>query len=416
MNELEVKTNVFYWGAATSSHQVEGNTQNDWSRWEQENANRLACEAKIKWDHLQQKKFPEMFDPKNYISGIACDQYHRYEEDFDLAQQGGHNAHRLAIEWSRVEPEEGKFNEEALTHYKNVVKALRARNLEPFVTLWHWTLPTWISYRGGILAKDFPEIFSRYAQKVVDALKEDVVFFMTFNEPNSIITNGYITGKWPPQKRNIFLALCAYKNLAKAHIRAYQGIKTVYPNVQVGFTEFLIFFKSQKKYFLSQLVLTCVRHCANERFLSRVTGKYDFLGIQNYFSVRIGLFGAKKSQEDRSDLGWGIDLEGLGGILKQYTKVNAPLYVTEDGLSDRDDLLRGKFLRERISSVKHAIKEGVDVRGYFYWSLMDNFEWDKGFWPRFGLIEVDRKTLKRKPRRSFYIYKDIIQENQVDYS
>ncbi len=413
-SKTEIDPSVFYWGAATSAHQVEGNTQNDWSKWERENADRLVYEAKRRWEPWQQKKFPEMFDVKNYISGIACDHYHRYEEDFDLVREGGHNAHRFSIEWSRVEPEEGVFDEDALRHYKDVVKALRMKGLEPFVTLWHWTLPVWLSRRGGILAQDFSEMFSRYAQKMVEVLKEDVVFFMTFNEPNSIITNGYITGQWPPQKKNIFLALRGYKNLAKAHTRAYQDVKVIHPSAQVGFTEFLTSFKFQKRYFLSRSISACVRYWGNEQFLARVIGKYDFLGVQNYLSIRVSLFGSVKLREDRSDLGWGVDLEGLKGILKQYAKVGVPLYVTEDGLADANDHLRGEFLRKRIASVKKAVSEGVDVRGYFHWSLMDNFEWDKGFWPKFGLVEIDRKTLERKPRKSFHVYKDIIRDDQMN--
>jgi beta-glucosidase len=139
----------FLWGAATSSHQVEGNTRNNWIKWEKANAERLAREAGKKWARWQQEKFPEMFDPKNYISNRACDHYNRYEEDFDLAKEGGHNAHRFSIEWSRIEPEEGKFDEKEIEHYRQVILALRKRRIEPFVTLWHWTEPVWFQEAGG---------------------------------------------------------------------------------------------------------------------------------------------------------------------------------------------------------------------------------------------------------------------------
>ncbi len=161
----------FFWGAATSSHQVEGGNVNDWSEWEKANAQRLAKEAKQKWQPWQQERFPEMFDPQNYISGRACDHYNRHEEDFDIAKQLGHNAHRFSIEWSRVEPEEGKFNEEAIEHYRKVILSLRARGFEPFVTLWHWTNPLWIHDIGGPENKKFPLYFSRYAKYVDDELK-----------------------------------------------------------------------------------------------------------------------------------------------------------------------------------------------------------------------------------------------------
>jgi beta-glucosidase len=237
---------------------------------------------------------------------------------------------------------------------------------------------------------------------------------MTVNEPNSVIANGYITGVWPPQKKNIFLALRAYKNLASAHVRAYQLIKKIYPEVQVGCTEIFTFFEPYSAtFFLDRWICSLAFYIGNEKFLSRVTGFYDFLGVQNYFFARVGMFGREKrefvSREKRSDLGWEICGDSLGKLLTQCSRYRVPLYVTEDGLADADDTKRGKYLSERIASLQQAHDQGVDVRGYFVWSLLDNFEWDKGFWPRFGLISVDRKTLRRKPRGSFFLYKEIIE-------
>lgn len=404
----------FFWGSATASHQVEGGTINDWSEWEKKNAERLAREAKTKWEPWQQEKFPEMFLPENYISGKACDHYHRYEEDFDLAREGGHNAHRFSIEWARVEPEEGKFNEKELEHYAQVARALRARGLEPFVTLWHWTLPLWLSEKGGLLAKDFPVYFSRYAGKVAEVLKDEVIFFMTVNEPNSVIANGYITGLWPPQKKNIFSALRAYAQLARAHRETYQKMKASYPNMQIGFTEFFTYFEPRKRRsVLDRWAVSLAWRMGNERFVSRVAGAYDFVGVQNYVRVRVGIFGKRDREEDakpdRSDMGLDVRYHDLGNLLKQCARYGVPLYVTEDGISDRDDQMRGMFIASRIESMREAMRDSVDVRGYFAWSLLDNFEWDKGFWPCFGLIAVDRKTLERKPRKSFWEYKKIIE-------
>lgn len=403
----------FYWGSATASHQVEGGTWNDWSEWEKKNANRLAKEAKSRWEIWQQERFPEMFFPENYISGVACDHYNRYAEDFDLVKKGGQSAYRFSLEWSRIEPEEGKFNDKELQHYVDVIKALRARELEPFVTLWHWTLPIWLRDKGGLLASDFPDVFSRYAKRVGEALRGEVTFFMTVNEPNSIIWNGYGSGIWPPQKKNIFLVREAYKNLAKAHTEAYRVMKEVAPESQVGFTEIFMFFEPKKKdSWIQKLFARWAWRAGNERFLSRVPGLYDFLGVQNYFSRRIGCFGFVKDKASfskyRSDLGWEICPGSLEGVLRECARYNVPIYVTEDGLADADERLRGEFLQFRIAGMRRAMIAGTDVRGYFVWSLLDNFEWDKGFWPKFGLVEVDRKTLERRPRRSFYIYKEII--------
>src|SRR3989338_9923295 len=179
----------FFWGAATSSHQVEGNNHNDWSVWEKENAERLS------------QKSGGKYPPENFISGGACDHYNRYKEDFDIAKSLGHNAHRFSIEWSRVEPEEGKFNEKELEHYRDVVQALRERDMEPFVTLWHWTLPLWLRDKGGVLAEYFPARFSRYVERVCHHIGKDVQFWITVNEPEIYALNSYVRGKWPPQKK-----------------------------------------------------------------------------------------------------------------------------------------------------------------------------------------------------------------------
>ena len=400
----------FYWGSATSSHQVEGGTRNDWSEWEKRNADRLAREARKKWAPWQREKFPEMFDAENYISGLACDHYNRYEEDFDLAREGGHNAHRFSIEWSRVEPEEGAFDEKAIEHYRNVVQALRARGLEPFVTLWHWTLPVWLANRGGVLAKDFPELFARYATKMADAFGKDVTFYMTVNEPNSVIYNGYTSGDWPPQKKNPFLALRAYTSLARAHKEAYRQIKERWSHAQVGLTEIFSYFDMHRAdSFWNKMLGDVAWKWGNDQFLSRISGAYDFLGVQNYFTHRIGLAMRKNSDKQKvSDLGWELRADVLGELLRQCSRYDVPLYVTEDGLADADDTKRGTYIAQRIASMRKAMRDGIDVRGYFHWSLLDNFEWDKGFWPRFGLIEVDRKTLERKPRESFRVYQEMI--------
>src|SRR3989344_7242602 len=196
----------FYWGSATSAHQVEGGNHNDWSEWEKENAKRLAREAEGRFGYLSNwtKIKIEAQNPQNYISGRACDHYNRYEEDFDTVKSLGHNAHRFSIEWSRIEPEEGKFNEKEIEHYRNVIKALRARGIEPFVTLWHWTQPIWIADIGGWENKKTIDHFLRYIEKIVGELKENVKFWIVLNEPNIYTGFGFVKGSHPPGRRNIF--------------------------------------------------------------------------------------------------------------------------------------------------------------------------------------------------------------------
>jgi beta-glucosidase len=403
----------FLWGAATSSHQVEGGTLNNWSDWEKKNAERLAGEAEKKWQDWQKKKFPEMFDPQNYISGQACDHYNRYEEDFDVGKSLEHNAHRFSIEWSRIEPEEGRFSEEGIKHYQKVLEALRKRGMEPFVTLWHWTNPLWLEAKGGCESREFPFYFSRYAKFVVERLGNSVIFWVTLNEPTSVIADAYLRGNWPPGKRSFVSAWKVFKNFAKAHNQAYVAIHSVSSRAKVGFANILHSFEAYRKNsWLDGISIHVGAYLINKRMLNLTKDSHDFMTIQYYFHNRFK-FPKKIRLGDKpvNDLNWEIFPAGIYFIINWLKKYDLPIYVTENGLADADDSMRAQFIKDHLYWIYKSISEGADVRGYFYWSLLDNFEWDKGFWPRFGLIEVDRKTLERRIRPSAYEYKKIIENN-----
>lgn len=396
----------FLWGTSSSAHQVEGGNKNDWTKWEKKNAKRLAEEASKQWENWQQGNFPEMFQKENYISGQAADHYNRFEEDFALAKQLGHNAHRFSIEWSRVEPEKGVFNEKELRHYSKVFDSLAQNGMEPFVTLWHWTLPLWLQKEGGILSEDFPAYFERFTEKVVSRFKNRVKFWITLNEPSIVVSNAYLRGIWPPQKKCPREANRAFKNLATSHNLAYDKIKEINPELQVGLANNMLFVEPKYKFcIVDQVVVKIFRYISNEKFYRLTQGKHDFLGLNYYFHRKIR-FTLKNHNENKAltDLGWEIYPEGIYHIIKEAVKYsgnkNIPVYITENGLADRDDSKRLDFVLAHIKQIKRAIKEGYNVKGYFYWSLTDNFEWDKGFWPRFGLIEIDYKTQKRTIRES----------------
>ncbi|MDR3559120.1 MAG: glycoside hydrolase family 1 protein [Candidatus Pacebacteria bacterium] len=405
----------FLWGAATSAHQVEGGNKNDWSEWEKANAKRLAEEAPKKHADWQVKKFPEMLTPENYISGAACDYYNRFEEDFDIAKSLSHNAHRFSIEWSRIEPEEGKFDEQEIEHYRKVIKAVLARGMEPFVTIWHWTNPLWLAEKGGPENRKFAFYFARYAKFVVEKLGEDVKFWITLNEPTSVIAAAYSTGYWPPQKKNPIVALKVYKILAKAHNQAYREMKKINSDWKVGFSNILQYIEPNDEHnLLDKLSVKVTNYFSNQKFLNLVGSNQDFLAVQYYFHKKIK-FPFKQTNENktRTDMGWEIYPEGIYHLIKNLQKYNLPIYITENGLADVDDTKRDKFIKDHLKWTHKAISEGVDVRGYFHWSLLDNFEWDKGFWPRFGLVEIDYKTLERKIRPSAREYAKICQENML---
>ena len=399
----------FLWGAGASSHQVEGNTNNNWTAWERDNSERLSREAKIRWDKWQQEKFPEMLDVRNYISGATCDHYNRFIEDFNLAKAGGHTAHRFSIEWSRVEPEEGRFDEREIEHYRKVLTALRERGIESFVTLWHWTEPIWFEQNGGWESKKSADYFCRYVEKMANSLGDLVNFWIVINEPNVVVKFGYLIGTQPPGKKSLVSFLKTYFNLLKSYKKSYELIHSLNKDAKVGFANSFVCYESDIFKPLDKIIVSIAKYFSRY-FFKQTKGFNDFIGCNYYSRSLISLKKKNFSPDQRTDLGWEIYPKGIYEVLKEIKKYNLPIYITENGLADADDSKRERFIKDHLFWVRSAIEEGVNVRGYFYWSLMDNFEFpeDRGFWPRFGLIEIDFQTLKRKPRKSFYVYREII--------
>ncbi len=375
----------FLWGAATSAYQVEGGIKNDWS------------EAGEKFD-----------------AGKACDHYNRFEEDFNIVKSLGHNAHRFSIEWSRIEPEEGKWDEKEIEHYRNVIKALRNRGIEPFVTLWHWPIPLWLRNKGGAKLKKIPLYFSRYAEKIVSEFKNNVIFWITLNEPEIYATNSYLKGVWPPQKKNPISYFLIIRNLIKAHREAYKMIKKIQPNARIGIAKNNIYFEAYQNKIVNRILKKFIDWWWNFYFLNQIKNYQDFIGLNHYFHNRIN-YGFNKNENLKvSDMGWELYPEGIYHVLKDLKRYKKPIYITENGLADANDEKREKFIKGHLYWMAKAIQDGVDVRGYFYWSLLDNFEWDSGFWPRFGLVEIDYKIMERKIRKSALEYKKIIENRCLD--
>jgi len=397
MPELKFPDN-FYWGAATSAHQIEGGNVNDWSEWEKGSAEDLAKRAEIRWQKWQQKEFPEMFQARNYISGRACDHYHRFESDFDIAKSLNQNAHRFSIEWSRIEPREGFIDEKEIEHYRQVLSALKNRGIEPFVTLYHWPLPNWLAQKGGWLNPKAPYYFDRYVKIISERLFSQVNFWITLNEPIIYASHCYSRGLWPPQKKNIFQYLKVLGRLAMAHRLAYKSLHLIDLGCQVGIAENNIYFK---RFALAGYIF-------NKYFLGKIKDKQDFIGLNYYRSF------FKERVLSVSDLGWRVMPEGIYHVLMDLKKYGRPIYITENGIADSKDKKRVQFIEDHLFWIHKAIEQGVNVKGYFYWSLLDNFEWDKGFWPRFGLVKVDYQTFERQVRPSAKIYAQICKENKLN--
>lgn len=402
----------FLWGVATSSHQVEGNTHNDWSEWEKKNAVRLAKEAEQKfggfssWPHIRE----EATNPENYISGIACDHYHRFRADFDIAKQLGHNAHRFSIEWSRIEPEEGKFDDKEIEHYRDVIRTLRERGLEPFVTLWHWTVPVWFQQKGGWLNPQSVDSFSRFVEKIASELGSGVTFWCTLNEPIVFISYGYIIGVRPPQHKNIWQAACVFHRLARAHRKAYHILHAVAEKnktiCSVGIAKHDKFYVSGDNSLKNKLLVYLAKFFWNNAFMLHIRGYQDFVGL-NYYNQDTIRFDRRMPYSGLYNLS--NSPEGFYRTIMNMTRYKKPIYILENGIDDPIDTKRPTFIHEHIEALHRAMKDGANVCGYFHWSLMDNFEWENGFWPRFGLVEINRKTLERTIRPSAWEYKKIIE-------
>ncbi|MBI2670158.1 MAG: glycoside hydrolase family 1 protein [Candidatus Yanofskybacteria bacterium] len=375
----------FFWGSATSSYQVEGGIEyNDWAQ--------AAREGKMP------------------AAGKAADHYNRYEEDFDIAKSLNQNAHRFSIEWARIEPEEGRFDEDAIEHYRKVLQALRGKGLEPFVTLWHFTLPIWFAKMGGFENKKAPFYFARYCEYVVSRLGERAQFLITINEPMIYAGQSYMKGIWPPFRKNIFKFIKVVNNLIMSHNIVYGKIKLSDPNILIGIAKNNMDFDSSRFNFAGRLIQIFLRLFWNHYFLKKISRQQDFIGLNFYFHKHFGY----KIYEKKSDMGWAIYPPAIHHVLMELKKYRKPIYIAENGIADAVDSKRAKFIKDHLYWVHRAIHDGIDVRGYFYWSLLDNFEWDKGFEPRFGLVEMNYETMERGIRSSAYEYKKICETNMLE--
>ena len=387
-----MKQNLFFWGAATSAHQVEGNNiHNDWWHWEQKT-------------------------PSARKSGRACDHYNRYTEDFSMAKALGHNAHRFSIEWSRIEPSFNQWNDRAIDHYRAVLGELKRQGLEPFVTLHHFTNPQWMAEKGGWLNEEAPYWFGRYVERVINQLGDLADFWITINEPMVYATQSYWRGSWPPKRRNLREMMLVIRNMARAHEEAYRIIHKRASGARVGIAKSVVAYLPERDQWDDRLVCRLEDWWYNQRFLRMTKGKHDFLGLNYYFTVKKRIqvwpfkFKTLPWSGPKTDMDWPICPEGLEHILLEMKQYGLPIYITENGIADSRDRLRPDYIRDHLRAVERAQAAGADVRGYFHWSLLDNFEWAEGFRPRFGLVEVDYETLERKPRASAFVYKAIIEQ------
>jgi beta-glucosidase len=409
----------FIWGTAVCSHQAEGhNVHSDW--WEFEHQGKIKDGA---------------------VSGPAADMLNRYPEDFALMEQYGYNGFRLSVEWARIEPEQGRFSEEALLHYENVMKEMRKRNIKVCLTLYHWVLPKWVADSGGWTAPGCVRWFQRYVRRVVQRLFPYVDLWCTLNEPTAPLFAGYVAGVFPPEKRSWPLACRVYRNLLRAHVAAHteimqeseklgadkqpligiaHAINYVEPRnpdnpVESKIHEFFDFMHN--RVFVESMKTGCIPFPfgIGEK-IHGLAGSYSYMGVNYYYRMTLQL--PKKWPpgdlidflyvEGRETTGMGYESfpPGFYEVLKYMSGFDVPLYITENGCADadQDDVLRRRYLVRHLAQMHRAIKDGMDIRGYFQWSYIDNFEWLYGFEKKLGLFALEPGTLNRIPRPSATMY------------
>ena len=407
----------FLWGAAIAAHQVEGGQHNQWSVWEFENAKSLSVQAEYHYSDLKSwagaKRLAKL--PANYISDRAVDHFNRYEEDFDLAKQLNLNSLRFSIEWSRIEPEEGKWSKEGIDHYKQYLAALHARGIEPIVTLFHFTLPVWFAEKGGFEKRANIKLFVRFAEKIMQELGGSVRYIVTINEPEAYAFESYRNGHWPPASMKAWRALKVYHNLARAHNRTYTALHKMRRTYKISFAKHSIHMYPGDDAWLSRITAGIGQWLFDDYWIRKTIRKTDYLGINWYVSQRVYGYRIHNPEDKLNDLGWPMEPSDLEHVLDRlYHKYKKPIMITENGVADGEDEVRKWWITETIGAMQRAMGEGVELLGYMHWTLMDNFEWDKGRWPRFGLYEVDYRTLERKARPSALWFARVIKriENQ----
>ncbi|HVI68966.1 MAG TPA: family 1 glycosylhydrolase [Magnetospirillaceae bacterium] len=403
----------FLWGAGSSAHQVEGGNHNQWSVWELEHANVLAQKAKYyngtlpKWEVIKH----EATRPENYVSGLATDHYRRYQEDFDLLKKMDMNAWRFSIEWSRVEPEEGAWNAEAIEHYRTYLQRLQRMGIEPIVTLWHWTVPVWFEQKGGWVKRSNVHYFERFAAKVFEELGRDFRYVIVLNEPEIYIIRSFIEGLWPPQRTSKVLATKVIFNLLAAHKRVYRLAHRAGRKYRVGIAKLSAYYYAGDDAWLSKFTASIGRWAGNYFVVNRLKKHLDFLGLNYYRGYRYYGYRIHQPTETVNDMGWDMQPEKLEAVIKDfYDRYNIPIIITENGVADRDDESRKWWISQTLIVMNRLMQSGVKIEGYIHWSLTDNFEWDAGFWPRFGLAAIDYKTRSRRLRPSGVWFGGIIKK------
>ncbi len=397
----------FLWGTSTAAYQIEGNIINDWSS-------------------------------NGLDAGLASNGVKLYKQDIERMKYLGNNSYRFSVEWANIEPEKGKYNIEAINYYKGLLKELKRNNIKPMVTLHHFTNPVWVAKNGGWENPQTVDYFNDFVKFTVNHLKDDVELWITINEPNVYAFKAYDAGEFPPYKKERETAIKVMGHLLKAHAKSYRTIHKIDTNAKVSFANHIALLEPLNKlnpvdhimvYFQNKVfnlsywdsILTGEINIDipgikgfKEKYNYDLKNSLDFVAVNYYTRWLVNSSGEQITalNADKNDLGWEIYPNGLFKSLKiadKYAKkLNIPIYITENGIDDTSDIKRSKYIVNHAYSVWKAIKQGINVKSYMYWSLMDNFEWAEKYKPKFGLYTIDREI-----RKSALTYKSISENNSI---
>lgn len=408
--------NRFLWGVATSAFQLEGSPYADWASWD----SILSANPDI------------------------TNHYKLYKGDLNLLKDLGVNSYRFSLEWSRIQPKENIWDEEAISHYQEIIDILTENNIEPMVTIHHFTHPLWFIKKYPWHKDASVEKFLEYTEKVLTTIK-GVRYWITFNEPYVLLLGGYLEGCMPPGVKDAASALRALENILVCHGKAYDLIHSEIPDAMVSVAHNMAALAPWHRWnpldrLLSKIAKYFYNHSLLDAFITGklyvkfpfsraieiaapIKGKLDFFGVNYYTRVHIRFNPFKKMGIELrhrdidgyglTDMGWEIHPRGLEKVLRYASKLEMPLIITENGIATRNDRKKMKFMKEHIDVLERCIKKGIDVKGYFYWSLIDNYEWLQGLDARFGLYKVDFDTLERRPTDAAAYYSYLIKSRSA---
>ena len=414
----------FIWGTATAAHQVEGNCINNWSEFEK---------------GLNEYGQPNIKDAQQ--SGIACDHWNRYPEDIKLIKKLGVSHYRFSVEWSKIEPMQGEFDQDIINHYSKMIDELLENDIKPVLTLHHFTHPLWFDRLGAFEREENVSIFVSFCKRLFKEYSSKVDYWCTINEPAVVATQGYFNGLFPPGKKDSQLSAVVLKNLLESHVQVYHALKKMEngQRVKIGLVKNINQFDPWRRWhLLDWMISNAVNHFYNDStidflqtgiFKIRIPGlawiyhknmdavnATDFFGLNyyshNHLKMQYSLqepFTMQYPDEDTmTDMQYTIYGEGMYRAIQSVSALDVPIMITENGVADAEDNRRELYIRRYLYAVSKAIEDGFNITGYFYWSLMDNFEWAFGYDMKFGLYAVDYKTQERTLREGARAFIDIV--------